>query len=68
VISSFLVLVVGEADHEHQKSDLFRGLRPRNLACGTLHQPCRRRIVAQALSSIQTVAAQRQSFASEILI
>jgi hypothetical protein len=32
VISSFLVLMVGEADHEHQKSDLFRGLRPRNPA------------------------------------
>jgi hypothetical protein len=24
------VLVVGFADHEHQKNDLFRGLRPRN--------------------------------------
>jgi hypothetical protein len=28
VISSFLVLVVGEADHEYQKSDLYFG------ACG----------------------------------
>jgi hypothetical protein len=28
VISPFLVLVVGEADHEHQKSDLFGACGP----------------------------------------